>query len=170
MEMQLTLSSSSAKIEIKQYKSYGSSVGNNLKSIQITTKYRYQMLKQNKLKTFCQVSIEEACKRWKIEIVILKVLNEHAHMIVDCLRTISDSKLMQIIKWLSSYILFRLCPNFRKRYPEESFGMMDIFVLGVANNFARETVKFNDKQDCEFSDFERALRYIENQELHHNLS
>jgi len=48
--------------------------------------------------------------------------------------------------------------------------MMDIFVLGVANNFARETVKFNDEQDCEFSDFERALRYIENQELHHNLS
>jgi len=74
METQQIFSGSSAKITIKPYKSYGSSVGNNLKSIQITTKYRYQMLKQDKLKIFCKVSIEEACKRHKIEIVILKVL------------------------------------------------------------------------------------------------
>ena len=151
MEIQLTFSSSSAKIEINQYKSYGISVGNNLKSIQITTKYRYQMLKQDKLKTFCKVSIEGVCKRWKIEIVILKVLNEHTHMIVDCPRTISDAKLMQIIKGLSSYILFRLCPNFRKRYPRGEF--------------------WNDGYFCAScgSDFDRALKYIENQELYHNL-
>ena len=117
METQITLSNSSAKIEIRNYKSYGSSVGNNLKSIQITTKYRYQMLRQDKLKTFCKVAIEESCKRHKIELIILKVLNEHSHMIVDCPRTMSDSYLMQIIKGLSSFILFRLCPNFRKRYP-----------------------------------------------------
>lgn len=79
MEQQLQLSGGSAKIEVRQYKSYGSSVGNNLKSIQITTKYQYQMLKQEKLKTFCKVSIEEACKRHKIV-----VLNEHAHLIADC--------------------------------------------------------------------------------------
>jgi len=48
--------------------------------------------------------------------IILRVLPEHAHMIVDCPRTISDAKLMQIIKGLSSYILFRLCPDFRERY------------------------------------------------------
>lgn len=41
MDTQLMLSESSAKIEIRNYKSYGSSVGNNLKSIQITTKYRF---------------------------------------------------------------------------------------------------------------------------------
>jgi REP element-mobilizing transposase RayT len=149
MQKQLQLSSSSAKIKVKQYKSYGSSVGNNLKSIQITTKYRYQMLKQKKLKIFCKISIEEACKRWKIEIVILKVLPEHAHMIVDCPRTISDAKLMQIIKGLSSYILFRLCPDFRKRYPRGEF--------------------WNDGYFCAScgSDFEKAMKYIENQEIHH---
>ena len=149
METQTILSESYTKIEIKQYKSYGSSVGNNLKSIQITTKYRYQMLKQEKLKTFCKVSIEEACKRHKIEIIILKVLNEHSHMIVDCPRTISDAYLMQIIKGLSSYILFRLCPDFRKRYPRGEF--------------------WNDGYFCAScgSDFEKAMKYIENQELHH---
>jgi len=106
------------QITINQYKSYGSSVGNNLKSIQITTKYRYHILKQEKLRVFCKIAIEEACKRWKIELVILKVLPEHSHLIVDCPRTISDAKLMQIIKGLSSYILFRLVPNLRKRCPK----------------------------------------------------
>ncbi len=154
MQTQLQLSGSftTTKFEMKQqYRSYGNSVGNNLKSIQITTKYRYKMLKQDKLKTFCKVAIEEACKRWKIEIVILKVLPEHTHLIVDCPRTISDAKLMQIIKGLSSYILFRLCPDFRKRYSRGEF--------------------WNDGYFCAScgSDFEKALRYIENQELHHNL-
>ncbi len=149
MEQQLQLSEGSVKIEIKQCKSYGSSAGNNLKSIQITAEYRYKMLKQNKLKTFCKVSIEEACKRHRIEIIILKVLNEHAHMIVDCPRTLSDAMLMQIIKGLSSYILFRLCPDFRKRYPKGEF--------------------WNDGYFCAScgSDFEKALRYIENREIHH---
>ena len=150
MEQQLCLSKShQTKIEIKQYKSYGSSVGNNLKSIQITTKYRYQMLKQEKLKTFCKVSIEEACKRHKIEIIILKVLNEHSHMIIDCPRTISDAMLMQIIKGLSSFILFRLCPDFRKRYPRGEFWNDGYFCAGCG------------------SDFERAYSYIKNQEKHH---
>ena len=149
MQTQLQFSESPAKIEIRQYKSYGSSVGNNLKSIQITTKYRYQMLKQDKFKTFCRIAIEEACKRWKIEIVILKVLNEHAHMIVDCPRTLSDAKLMQIIKGLSSYILFRLVPDFRKRYPRGEFWNDGYFCAGCG------------------SDFERAYSYIKNQEKHH---
>src|SRR3989338_7506175 len=137
------------QISINHYKSYGSSVGNNLKSIQIKTKYRYHMMKKDLLKVFCKVAIEESCKKHKIEIVILKVLEEHSHLIVDCPRTMSDAMLMQIIKGLSSYILFRLCPNFRKRYPNREF--------------------WNDGYFCAScgSDFDRALKYIENQELHH---
>ena len=150
METQIQLFTK-AEIKINQYKSYGSSVGINLQSIQITTKYRYQMLKQEKLRTFCRVAIEESCKRHKIEIKILKVLKEHVHMIVDCPRTMSVSKLLQIIKGLSSYILFRLCPDFRKKYPRGEF--------------------WNDGYFCAScgSDFDKAMKYIENQELHHSI-
>jgi REP element-mobilizing transposase RayT len=151
MEKQILLSlgSEQARIEINQYQHYANSVGNNLQSIQITTKYRYQMLKQEKLKVFCRVAIEEACKKHKIEIKILKVLNEHSHMIVNCPRTMSQAMLMQIIKGLSSYILFRLCPDFRKRYPRGHFWNEGYFCASCG------------------SDFERAMKYIENQELHH---
>src|SRR3989344_4197200 len=120
-----------------EYKHYSTSVGNNLKTIQITTKYRYKMMRQEKLKILCKVALEEAYKKHKIEVIILKVLPEHSHLIVDCPRTISDAKLMQIVKGLSSYILFRLCPDLRKRYPRGNFWNRGYFCDGCGSDFAR---------------------------------
>src|SRR3989344_5861348 len=94
------------------------SVGNNLQTIQITTKYRYAMMQKEIIETYCLVAIQEACKKHKIEIIIIEVLKEHVHMIADCPRTISQAEMIQIIKGLSAYIIFRLCPNLRKRYPK----------------------------------------------------
>ena len=132
------------------YKHHSHSVGNNMKKVQITTKYRYKMMRKELLKVYCKVAIEEACKRHKIEIIILKVMDEHAHMIVDCPRTMSDSKLMNLIKGFSSYLLFRLCPAIRKRYPKGHFWNGGYFCDGVGS-----------------SDFEMAYSYIKNQEKHH---
>jgi len=150
-QMQLSVSYNQVKIKINQYKHYQNSVGNNLKTIQITTKYRYAMMQQDKYGVYCRISIEEACKKHKIEIVIIKVLKEHVHLIVDCPRTISDAKLMQIIKGLSAFLLFRICPELRLRYPRGSFWNRGYFCAGCG------------------SDFDQALSYIENQELHHSL-
>ena len=145
----LSLSESSEKKMEIRYKHYANSVGNNLKTIQITTKYRYKMMKQEKLKVFCRVAIEESCKKHRIEIVIIKVLDEHVHLIVDCPRTMSDAQLMQIIKGLSAYLLFRICPELRLRYPRGSFWNRGYFCQGCG------------------TDFQRALSYVESQELHH---
>ena len=134
---------------METYKHYSTSVGNNLKTIQITTKYRYKMMQQDKIKVFCRVAIEEACKKHKIEILIMKVLDEHVHLIADIPRTMSDAKAMQIIKGLSAYLLFRICPELRLRYPRGNFWNKGYFCDGCG------------------SDFERAYKYIENQELHH---
>jgi putative transposase len=135
---------------MKKYKHGWSSVGANTKHVQITPKYRYKMMRKDKLKTFCKVSIEEACKRHKIEIEIIKVLSEHVHIIVDVPRTMSDSQAMQIIKGLSSYLLFRICPNLRKRYPRGHFWTEGYFCEPVGQ-----------------SDYAQTFEYIENQEEHH---
>src|SRR3989344_2581174 len=90
------------------YNNYGSSIGNNFKHVQVTTKYRYNMMRKDKIEVFCKVAIEEVCKKHNIEIVILKVQINHAHMIVDCPRTMSDAQLLQVIKGLSAYFLFFL--------------------------------------------------------------
>ncbi len=135
---------------METYKHSRSSVGSNMKHVQITPKYRFKMMRQEKLKVFCKVAIEEACKKHKITIEILKVMDDHVHMIVDCPRTMSDVKMMQIINGLSAYLLFRMCENLRRRYPNGHFWNAGYFCDGVGN-----------------SDFTRAYSYVENQELHH---
>ena len=130
------------------YNHYTNSVGNNLKHIQITTKYRYHMMGKESVRIYCKVAIEEACKKHKIEIVILRVMREHVHMIVDCPRTFSDSKLLQMIKGLSSFIIFRLCPVLRKRYPRGHFWNSGYFCCSVG------------------ADFDRVFAYVENQSLY----
>ena len=133
-----------------EYKHSMSSVGSNRKHVQITPKYRYHMMRQEKLKVFCKVAIEEACKRHNIVVEIIKVMDEHVHLIADVPRTMSDARAMQIIKGLSSYILFRICENLRKRYPKGHFWTEGYFCDGVGN-----------------SDYAQTYLYIENQERHH---
>ena len=136
-----------------EYKHSRSSVGANRKHVQITPKYRYHMMRQEKLKVFCKVAIEEACKKHDIVVEIIKVMDEHVHLIADAPRTMSDAQMMQIIKGLSSYLLFRICPNLRKRYPKGHFWTEGYFCDGVGN-----------------SDYAQTWTYIENQELHHSAS
>ncbi|MEK6934171.1 MAG: IS200/IS605 family transposase, partial [Nanoarchaeota archaeon] len=92
------------------------------------TACRYNMMQKERKETFCRISIQEACKRHKIDIIILEVLKEYVHIIVDCPRTMSVAMLMQIIKGLSAYLLFRICPNLRKRYPKGHFWSERIFL------------------------------------------
>ena len=136
------------KMEI--YKHSRSSVGANRKHIQLTPKYRYKMMRKEKLKVFCRVAIEEACKKHGIVVEIIKVMDEHVHMIVDVPRTMSDAFALQIIKGLSSYILFRVCENLRKRYPKGHFWHEGYFCDGVGN-----------------SNYSATYDYIVNQQKHH---
>ena len=133
-----------------EYKHSWSSVGANKKHIQITPKYRYRMMQREDIKVYCKVAIEEACNRHKIVVEILKVMPEHVHMIADIPRTMSDAQALQIIKGLSSYLLFRICPNLRKRYPKGHFWTEGYFCEGIGN-----------------MNYESAYSYVENQELHH---
>ena len=132
------------------YKHSRSSVGANRKHVQLTPKYRYRMMQKEKLKIFCRVAIEEACKKHGIAVEIIKVMDEHVHMIVDVPRTMSDAFALQIIKGLSSYILFRICENLRKRYPKGHFWHEGYFCDGVGN-----------------SNYAATYDYIVNQEMHH---
>ena len=85
---------------METYKHSRSSVGSNRKHIQLTPKYRYETMRQEKLKVFCRVAIEEACKRHGIVVEIIKVMSDHVHMIADIPRTMTDAQALQIIKGL----------------------------------------------------------------------
>ncbi len=110
------------------------------------------MMRKEKVATYCRIAIKEACSRHNIEIIPLKVLPDHLHLMVDTPRSMSDAKLIQIVKGLSSYILFRICPQLRRRYPKGSFWSSGYFCESVGTK-----------------DFEATYKYIENQEAHHGL-
>jgi REP element-mobilizing transposase RayT len=80
------------------YKHSWSSVGANKKHIQLTPKYRYHVMRKDKLKVFCKVAIEEACKRHNIIVEIVKVMDEHGHIIADVSRTMSDAKACKLLR------------------------------------------------------------------------
>ncbi|MBS3071528.1 IS200/IS605 family transposase [Candidatus Pacearchaeota archaeon] len=93
------------------------------------------MMRKERIEVFCKVAIEEACKKHKIDVIILNIVVNHAHMIVDCPRTMSDAQLLQIIKGLSAYLLFRICPDLRKRYPDGHFWNGGYFCCSVGSEF-----------------------------------
>jgi putative transposase len=127
-----------------------SSVGQNKKHVQLTPKYRFKMMRKEMLKVFCKVALEEACKRYSISLEIIEVMDNHVHMIVDLPRTMSDAEGMRLIKGFSSYLLFRICPDLRKRYPKGHFWSSGYFCASIG------------------VDYEQVLKYIENQDLHHH--
>ena len=85
------------------------------------TKYRYQTLRSEHVKSLCTIFIEEAAKRHGIGIRELAVDDDHVHAEVDVPCTMSVSDAFGKLKGFSAYMLFKTFPNFRKRYPRGHF-------------------------------------------------
>jgi len=100
-----------------EYQRKAHHVGISMWHLQWCTKYRYKMFRQEKLRIFCETAIKECCSRNNIEIIALNVQPDHVHLVASLPRGMSDGKALQLLKGFSSFLLFRLVPDFRKRYP-----------------------------------------------------
>ena len=89
-----------------------------MRHLQWCTKYRYKMFRQEYLKTFCEIAIKESCLRYKIEIIALNVQLDHVHLVAVLPRGMTDMEALNLLKGFSALLLFRLTPDFRKRYPK----------------------------------------------------
>lgn len=93
-------------------------VGVAMRHLQWCTKYRYKMFRQDKLKVSCEVAIRECCTRHNIRIIAFNVQPDHVHIVAELPRGMSDVKALQLLKGFTSFLLFRLELNLRKRYPK----------------------------------------------------
>lgn len=100
-----------------KYKRKNHHVGISMWHLQWCTKYRYKMFRQEKLRIFCETAIKECCSRNRIEIIALNVQPDHVHLVASLPRGMDDSKALQLLKGFTSFLLFQLVPDFRKRYP-----------------------------------------------------
>ena len=132
-----------------RYKSYNHSYGHNYKHLQLNTKYRKAVFSTSGMKKACEKAIRQVCNKHKIEIKVINIQSEHLHMIIDAPRTLSDSKLLQLIKGGSSFILFRAIPFLREVYPKRHLWSAGYFSCNVG------------------ADYDSLLSYIVNQNQHH---
>ena len=131
------------------YKKYNHAVGYNIWKIEWCTKYRYKIFCKFFMITYCRVAVEEACKRYSMEILALKVMPEHIHLVASLPRGMTDIRALQLLKGFSSRVIFLLCPDLRKRYSKGHLW---------GGSFAA-TVGETELQD--------AIDYVNNQEIHH---
>ena len=112
METQVILNQSS-----EVYGRRNHNVGVAIWHLQWCTKYRYKMFRQDKLRVSCEVAVKECCTRHKIKIIALNVQPDHVHLVAELPRGMTDVKALQLLKGFTSFLLFRIFPNIKKRYP-----------------------------------------------------
>ena len=128
------------------YERRNHSVGISMWHLEWCTKYRYKMFQQPTLRTFCEVVIKEGCKRYSIGILALNVQPDHIHLVANLPRGMTDERALQLLKGFSSFLLFRLVPEFRLRYPKGHLWSCGSFAATVG-----------------YTELEGVIKYVENQ-------
>ena len=128
------------------------SVGKNTWHIEWCTKYRYKMMQKLENRNLVAACIRQAAHRHGIEILALEVMPEHVHAIVEAPHTASSDSLAHLLKGYSAWKLFRVKEKFALRYPRRHFW---------SRGYMARTVGLDEEQ---------AIRYVENQAWHHNVT
>ena len=124
-----------------EMKHYAHKVGVNVHHLEWCTKYRYKMFKQEEYKNLAEEILRETGQRHNIVFRELFVMPEHIHASVEAPMSMSQSKVLQLIKGNLSYQLFRRQPKFRLRYPQGHFFSPG----GLANSVGYTTVDVIDR-------------------------
>src|SRR3989338_9258392 len=120
------------------------SVGWNTWHFEWCTKYRYKIFKQEKFKNICIVAIQEAAKRHRIGVIDMEVDVNHVHVIVALPMTMSPTKALQLLKGFSSWLVFRLVPKLRHRYPKGHLWSPGKFAASVGHITLENAKKYLD--------------------------
>ena len=137
----------------KVYQKSNRSVGVAFWHIQFNTKYRYKMFSKLQYKNLIEACIKRVCFKHGFKIVVIKVMPDHIHLMVQTSININPVKVRQLIKGGSAYLFFKHHPKARLRYPKGHLWSPGKFMASVG-----------------FTDFDFTLSYILHQEEHHFLS
>ena len=134
------------------YERNNHSVGDSIWHMEWCPKYRYQMFKKFKYKNLVEACIRKAAKKYRIKILIIKVLPDHLHCLVKIPFTMTPSYALQLLKGRSSYLFFRAHTKARLRYPRGHLWSRGKFASSIG-----------------YSDLDKTVVYILNQEKKHEV-
>ena len=101
----------------QKYQHYEHAVGTIMLHLQWCTKYRYKMFRKEENRALLSACVRRAASMHEIKIIELNVQPEHVHCIVMVRFNISTSKVLQLMKGISSRLFFQHKEKARLRYP-----------------------------------------------------
>ena len=123
-----------------ELRSFSHGYGQITYHIVLVPKYRYRVFCNNQLKKDCESILNDICIEQGYKIHAMEIVEDHVHLFLEFHPSVSLSKVVQYLKGGSSYRLFRLHPELKKRYWGGSLWSSGKFFRSVGNVTA-DTIK-----------------------------
>ncbi len=82
----------------------------------LVPKYRYKIFYDRRVKKDCELILKTICMEQGYKIHAIELTDDHIHLFLEFHPSLSLSNVIQYLKGGSSYRLFKLHPELRKRY------------------------------------------------------
>ena len=116
------------------------------------TKYGYKIL-EKEIGQRLRVIIQECCVKYGLIIETGNIRSDHIHILVKAPGYMSPSKIAQVLKGKSSYILQREFPELKKRYWGQHLWARGYFCATVGAVTEEASKKYIEEQDNENDNF-----------------
>ena len=108
--------------------------------IVLVPKYRYRIFYNKRVKKGCESILNNICTEKGYKIHAMEVVEDHVHLFLEFHPSTSLSEVVQYLKGGSSYRLFKLYPELRKKYWGGSLWSNGKFYRSIGNVTA-DTIK-----------------------------
>jgi putative transposase len=108
--------------------------------IVLVPKYRYKIFNNEQIKKDCELILNKICMEQHYKLHAIEVVEDHVHLFVEIHPSNSLSEVVQYLKGGSSYRLFKLHPELKKRYWSGNLWSGGKFYRSVGNVTA-DTIK-----------------------------
>ena len=116
-----------------ELRSFSHGYGQITYHIVLVPKYRYKIFYERQIKKDCELIINDICKENGYRIHAMEIVEDHVHLFLEFHPTISLSKVVQCLKGGSSYRMFKLHPELKRRYWGGSMWSSGKFFRSVGN-------------------------------------
>ena len=152
----------------KKFIRHNHSVGLNQFHLEWCPKYRYECMRKERINKGVEECIRQAASEHKIVIHEGAVGFDHVHFFVSLPFDMAPSKALNLLKGRSAYLIFRLFPNFRLRYPKGHFWSPGKFGRSISNVTSGAIKNYIENQ--QFDKLNETVRAIDDEPRQLNLA
>ena len=116
-----------------ELRSFSHGYGQITYHIVLVPKYRYRIFYDKQVKKDCELILNNICMEKGYKIHAMEIVEDHLHLFLEFHPSTSLSKAVQCLKGGSSYRLFKLHPELKKRYWGGSLWSSGKFFRSVGN-------------------------------------